>query len=158
MRGNTRETMMLAAGLIAIVYILSLLVPMPAKVWILMMFSVISVASAPMVSGTVGSYIRMVSGPENVQSVEKPGYALSGNRVSRQTDLWSSITDFSHLASGVHAFVSGVGEIALAAMLEQDTASFFTPYRKTALPPCCERPWRYPWPASARGYTAPARD
>lgn len=69
MRGNTRETMMLAAGLIAIVYILSLLVPMPAKVWILMMFSVISVASAPMVSGTVGSYIRMVSGPENVGTI-----------------------------------------------------------------------------------------
>lgn len=69
MRGNTRETLMLAGLLMAFVYLLSLLVPMPWQIWILMMFAVISVASAPMISGTLGSYYAMVSAPENVGTI-----------------------------------------------------------------------------------------
>lgn len=100
MRGNTRETMMLAAGLIAVVYILSLLVPMPAKVWILMMFAVISVASAPMVSGTVGSYIRIVGGPENVGTI----YSIRSAVTSVFTTLMNSFAGklINYSADGLH--------------------------------------------------------
>lgn len=87
MHGNTRGTLILSAAVPAVTYAVAMFLPMPWQVWALLIFTAISIATGAMKGGTIGSYLALTVGPENVGSI----YSLQNGICSGVGALFGSM-------------------------------------------------------------------